>query len=281
MAIIILAILIRIFSNSMSNVIQKQLTSFGIGAYFINFIMYLGLTLICLPFVNFANLSGLSAVVWVSAILGGLFGALGNSYLVKALQKGDLSVLGPINAYKSVVAMLFAIILLREIPTIYGIFGIILIIWGSYFVFATQKEGFSLALFKRQDIRFRIYALIFTAIEAVFIKNVIVNSDINTAFFMWCVFGCLFTIRKEDLSVLTPRVWKRLILVIVFMGLMQYSTNYVFSKINVSYGLALFQLSTILNVFLGWKYFKEKDILKKLTGSIIMVAGSAVLILFG
>jgi len=265
----------------MSNVLQKQLTSLGISACFINFVMYLGLTIICLPFVKLASPGSFSAVVWISAILGGMFGALGNCYLVKALALGDLSILGPINAYKSIVAMIFGVILLKEIPTMYGIFGIFLIIWGSYFVFSTQKEGLSLTLFKRQDIRFRVYALIFTAIEAVFIKNVIVNSDINTAFFLWCLFGALFTIRKEKPPVLNSKSIVKLLLVILLVGLMQYSTNYVFSKINVSYGLALFQLSTILSVFFGWKYFKESNILKKLTGSVIMAAGSAILILLG
>lgn len=49
---------------------------------------------------------------------------------------------------------------------------------------------------------------------------------------------------------------------------------------NVSYALALFQLSAVLNVILGWKIFREKDLIKKLAGSIIMVIGSVVIIIF-
>lgn len=48
---------------------------------------------------------------------------------------------------------------------------------------------------------------------------------------------------------------------------------------NVSYALALFQLSAILSVILGWKYFRETDLKKKLLGSAIMGAGAAILIL--
>ena len=63
------------------------------------------------------------------------------------------------------------------------------------------------------------------------------------------------------------------------MGTMQLSTNYVFSHIQVSYGLALFQLSAIISVVLGWRYFNEAHILKKLIGTAIMVIGAAILII--
>ena len=52
-----------------------------------------------------------------------------------------------------------------------------------------------------------------------------------------------------------------------------------FKNMNVSYALAIFQLSTILSVILGWKYFNETDLKKKLLGSAIMVAGAVILIL--
>ena len=60
---------------------------------------------------------------------------------------------------------------------------------------------------------------------------------------------------------------------------MQYSTNFVFSKMNVSYALALFQLSTILSVFLGVNIFNEEGLKRKLLGSLIMVIGAAFIIL--
>ena len=62
---------------------------------------------------------------------------------------------------------------------------------------------------------------------------------------------------------------------------MQMTTNYVFEKMNVGYALAIFQLSTIVSVVLGYKFFKEKDIGKKLLGSFIMVTGSVLIILYG
>ena len=62
-------------------------------------------------------------------------------------------------------------------------------------------------------------------------------------------------------------------------AVMQYSTNYVFSKMNVAYALALFQLSTILSVFLGVNIFKEKGLARKVIASLIMITGAVIIIL--
>ena len=75
--------------------------------------------------------------------MGGLFGAVGNGFLVMALRRGDLSVLGPINSYKSVVGIIVGIVLLGELPSLMGLAGVAIIILGSYFVFDTTEEGFS------------------------------------------------------------------------------------------------------------------------------------------
>ena len=277
-----IAVILRIISNSLSNVFQKQLAEQGFNPSYINFIMYLGLSVCIIPLIAGMNYMELSNGFYLYAVLGGLFGALGNSYLVKALKNGELSVLGPINAYKSVVAMIFGIFLLGEIPSLYGIVAVLLIIAGRYFVFDTQEEGFSFKLLSRADIRYRFYALFFTALEAVCIKNVIKESDIVMAFIMWCVFGAIFTgIIIAFKEVKTPKITKtaffKFVKIIILMGLMQYTTNYVFSNMQVSYGLALFQMSALVSVILGWRYFNETNIVKKLLGTLIMVTGAVIL----
>jgi drug/metabolite transporter (DMT)-like permease len=53
----------------------------------------------------------------------------------------------------------------------------------------------------------------------------------------------------------------------------------VFAKMNVAYALALFQLSTIVSVFLGVNIFKEKDLRRKLIASFVMIFGAIIIIL--
>ena len=56
-------------------------------------------------------------------------------------------------------------------------------------------------------------------------------------------------------------------------------TNYTFKHMAVGYALSLFQLSTIVSVLLGYRFFKEQNIWKKLIGSAIMITGSVLIIL--
>lgn len=68
--------------------------------------------------------------------------------------------------------------------------------------------------------------------------------------------------------------------VVLCMGLMQYTTNYIFERMNVGYALALFQVSTLISVVLGVGFFHEEHFFKKVTGACIMMIGSVLILLF-
>lgn len=101
---------------------------------------------------------------------------------VKALERGELSVLGPINAWKPVVAMTGGILLLSEIPSAGGTAGLGLIVWGSYLVLGADEGKFRFRILLRTDIRYRFAALFCTALEAVFLKKLILLSSTGQAF---------------------------------------------------------------------------------------------------
>lgn len=288
-AILTIAILLRIFSNPVANVFQKKLTISGISPLFVNFLTYFILGLGCMAFIFKLDWSGISSEFWIYSIIVGLLGALGNLFLVKALQAGDLSVLGPINAYKAVISMLIGVFLLHEMPTLWGLVGVGLIIAGSYFVLNTTKEGFTWSLFKRKEIQFRIWAMILTATEAIFVKKVILFSSTIQAFFSWCWFGAIFSfvlllVSKQDrtkgANKINAGIAGSFAALAGCIGLMQFTTNYVFEQMPVGYALSLFQLSVLVNIFLGYRIFKEQDIYKKLIGGIIMIIGSVIIIMF-
>lgn len=286
MAFTAIAVLLRILSNPLANVFQKRLTERSEPPLKVNFVTFLLLGVVCIVPALRIDWTALPWEFWVWCAVAGIFGATGNGFLVKALQGGDLSVLGPINSYKSVVGVIVGLLLLGEVPGSQGIAGIALIIGGSYFVLDTLDEKFSLAVLHRKEIKYRIWAMVLTAVEAVFIKKVILYSSATTAFVTWCWFGALFSlllaltngrmqpslrIRRKDFS---GYVW-----LVLCIGTMQYTTNYVFDRMNVGYALALFQLSTIVSILLGYKIFRERNIGRKLLGAAIMIAGSTLIIL--
>ena len=284
----LLAVIIRILVNPFSNVLQKQITLKGQHPLLINLATYTVLAFISVFFIYDISIQSLDIEFWIYSIAGGITGALGNGFIVKALEKGDLSVLGPINAYKSIVGMLFAFIIIREVPNIWGLMGMGFIIVGSYFVLDTTEEKFSWQLFKTPAIQYRLAALVLTGIQAVLDKKVIEHSNLEIAFAGWSIFGAgfsfifiLFTkvsIQKEFKNVDRAILVKYFLLVLT-VGLMLASTNYTLSHMPVGYALALFQLSILLSVVLGHRFFNELHLFKKLMGATIMVIGSALIIL--
>ncbi len=189
----LLAVIIRILVNPFSNVLQKQITLKGQHPLFINLATYTVLAFISVFLIYDISIQSLDIEFWIYSIAGGITGALGNGFIVKALEKGDLSVLGPINAYKSIVGMLFAFIIIREVPNIWGLMGMGFIIVGSYFVLDTTEEKFSWQLFKTPAIQYRLAALVLTGIQAVLDKKVIEHSNLEIAFAGWSIFGAGFS----------------------------------------------------------------------------------------
>jgi drug/metabolite transporter (DMT)-like permease len=283
-----IAVVLRILSNPIGNVFQKQLAEKDNHPLLVNFLTYFLLAIACIFISAGIDWHQLSRQFWLYSIAAGVVGASGNGFLVQALQKGDLSVLGPINSYKSVVGIIIGIFLLGEIPNVWGIAGIVLIIYGSYFVLDTTTERFSWALLRKPEIQYRIFALVLTAIEAVFIKKIILASSAVIAFISWSWFGTLFSFLllipyrlklKVEMRKITSQDIPRYLYLLTCIGVMQFTTIYTFDHMPVGYALSLFQLSIIVSVLLGHHVFREKDVRKKLAGSAIMIIGSVVIIL--
>ena len=270
---LIFGILARIFSNSYLNVFQKLLSQKGEFSSVINFYTYLGLTLIAIIFC-YNPIFNPEMLPYIFTM--GFLGALGNFFIVKALSCGELSTLAPINSYKPIVALIIGIFLLNEYPDLAESVGILLIILGTFIL------GNSKILFNKASL-YRFIALILLGTEAIFIKKVILLSNVNSAFLYWVITGLAFAtffalVAKHPIKIKKKNIKYQLVLILL-VAIMQYTTNYVFSKINVAYALALFQLSTIISVFLGVNIFKEKDLVKKLIASTIMLIGATAIIL--
>lgn len=281
--ITILFLFVRIISNPIANALQKKI-SINLSSTVINFYTYLILSIMCIPLYKNVDITALTPSFLFYTLTAGFLCSIGTLCLIKAVSLGELSILGPINSYKSVVGLIAAFVFLKEIPDVFGILGMIMIIWGSYYIFESTQEGFSPKIFLRKDIQYRFLALILTGIEAAILKQIIIMSSVEVCLIFWGLTGLLWSfimvlIFKKSIKITNTKITYNLIIIAFCLGLMQYSTNYIFSKINVGYALALFQLSSLITVFLGYKMFKEKNITKKLVGTTIMIIGSCLIIL--
>jgi drug/metabolite transporter (DMT)-like permease len=152
-----------------------------------------------------------------------------------------------------------------------------------------RKNIFS-QFFANKGIMLRFAALILSATEAIFLKKALLLSSPLVTFIFWCILGmpiaCIATIfmfRGQIPGGVVPlkREKMNFLLLAVTTGLMQLSTLYTFGVLQVGYSLALFQTSTLLSVFFGYHFFEEKNIARRLFGSVVMVLGAVFIIVFG
>jgi drug/metabolite transporter (DMT)-like permease len=285
-------VLVRILANPLSNVFQKQLAQRRAHPLFIITVVHAALTVVCLPWL--ARAPQVTTAVWINMLVAALLAVTGNVLIVYALSEADMSVLGPINAYKSVVGLILGIFVIGERPTMMGLTGVLLIVAGSYFVIDRKADQpLSNAyghFFSERGIQLRFAALFVSATEAIFLKRAIVLSSPAIVFVLWSVLGfamggawTLIALRRElaDQFVVLKTCLGTFVLLAASTGGMQLATVLTLRDLQVGYSLALFQLSAIVSVLLGRRYFAESNIGRRLIGSIVMAAGAAFIVLFG
>ena len=272
---------------------QKQLAQRSAEPFF-TIVVTLGLlSVLAGPFLAVLPFGTFGAAFWMHIILAGVLAVAGYVFLWYALRSTDLSVLGPINAYKAVLGLVLGIVLLGELPTVFGVIGVTLIVAGSYFIVdrvpgQAQRNAFR-QFIRAPGVQLRFAALICAAVESIFLKRALLLSSPIAAFLLWIVvcfaiagIGTFLVRRDVRADVLGLRSDWRIYLGLAFTtGLMQGTTLVAFGALQVGYALALFQLSTLVTVYLGHRYFGEGHIRRRLVGSLIMVTGAVLIVTLG
>ena len=276
----------RLVFSSFSNVFQKKLTHQGLHPFFIVMASYLVLSIICLPLLWTFNPFDLNNSFWINIFFAALFDMAGTLFLVMSLSKTDLSIFGPLNAYKVVISMFLAMIFIGEIPNAQGFIGIAIIVLGSYFLFPSGTHISSnrvLHLLLEPGVQYRFLSILLFSIGTLPLKNAVVAGDAISTTVFWCLIGFPLAVIAhtvflkgnftKDFEKSKNHVYSFLYLGILIF-LMQYMTMIVFSQLLIAYSLALFQLGMVLQVFLGYRIFNEKHIARRLAACLVMIIGS-------
>ena len=289
-----LFVVTRIVANPVSNVFQKQLAQRAADPLVIIGVTHALLTLFALPLLPLVRSFTLAPAFWGNMGISAVLAVTGNVLLVYALRSTDLSVLGPINSYKAVLSLVLGVFLLGEVPTAFGLAGVLLILAGSYFVVDPSPEearrNAYVRFFRDRGVQLRFAALAFSATEAVFLKRAILQATPGITFLFWSILGlpvaaaAVVILLRRSVGREVERLgryWRTCLWLALTTGLMQATTLFTFDDLQVGYSLALFQMSTLISVFLGYRYFEEANIQRRLVGSIIMVAGAVLIVGLG
>lgn len=284
---------IRIIANPFSNVFQKILTRKAADPLFTICLPLVLLAVACVP-IYLVVLRTLGPGFWPNMLISAALAVCGNTLLVQALKLSDLSVLGPINAYKSVVSLVPGMIWLHEFPRPMGLAGIALVVGGSYFLLDKQvnQPGRNLFVrfFRDRGIQYRLAALVVSSVEAVFLKRALLVSSPLATFAFWSLLGAVISVvsvgllcgRTSLTQLQIARMnWKPYAMLAMTTGLMLLASVLTFQKLQVGYSLALFQISTLLTVILGHRFFSEGHFVQRMIGSGVMVLGAVLIIANG
>jgi drug/metabolite transporter (DMT)-like permease len=281
----LLVIFSRVIFASFANVYQKQLSQHH-PPLMIVMASYAVLSIISLPLLFFIPITALSSDFWLNCLLAACIDMVGTVFLVKSLSTTDLSVFGPLNAYKVVISMALALIFLNEIPSIQGLVGIAIIIVGSNFLLTPKKsknkQSNLTRLLTDKGVQYRFLSILLFSIGTLPLKNaVLIGQTLATTVF-WCLLGFplailsyrTFTTNPALTMKQNPAPIKPIATLAILIFLMQYTTLIVLSQTLIAYALALFQLSMVLQVFLGYRLFKEQNIGRRLFSCLFMILGT-------
>ncbi len=173
---VLLLICARIFINAWLNVLQKRVLQNQLAASLLAAATFVLLAVLVSPFLFFYSFDHLPAEFWRNMLLVAVLDVPGNFFLVKSVGLSDLSLIGPLNSYKPVVALLLGVIVLGEVPSWQGLAGVAIILLGSLLL-APQHELHQVRgaknFWQDRGAWYRLLALVFTAGASIFLKAAI------------------------------------------------------------------------------------------------------------
>lgn len=287
----------RIVANPVSNLFQKQLTARAVHPIAVIAVTHFLLSLIAVPLLAFPSFRAIGPGFWPNLVGCAVLAVASNVLLVYALRSADLSILGPVNAYKAVISLALGTVVLGEFPTAWGLAGVGLILLGSYGVTdrepgAGRSGGFG-RFFAQRGVQLRLAALLLSATEAVFLKRTLQSSAPGATFVAWCMVGLplamtagWIALRIGGTSIPGQMVALRehrgtCCWLALTTGVMQATTLFTFDRLPVGYSLALFQTSSLISVLLGHRFLREGHVGRRITGSLVMIAGAVLIVLRG
>jgi len=284
-----LAFLTAIFQSINTSITKHSIKK--VDVFVLALVMRLIGLLTVLPLLLINPIPNLNYKFWLAAILIGLLSTLSDIFRIKAIQLSPISLVAPITAFSPVFLLITTPFILGEFPSLIGLLGIILVILGSYLI---HFESFShhllkpfKTIFKQAGVKFMLLTTFIWSLESNVHKIGIKNSSV--AFWTVTQFAVIsFTLiiylllTKKTIRVTKPRkIAAPLVLIGLIAGLGQIAQMQSLSMILAVYAITIKRLSILLTIVLGWLFFKETNIKKKLVSASIMIIGVIIISISG
>ncbi len=209
-------------------------------------------------------------------------------FYIKSIRSAQLSLVAPFLSLTPVFLVFTSFIILGELPSFVGFFGILMVVVGAYILNLKSISKGILEPFKsiskEKSCVYMIVAAFLFSISANLGKILILKS--SPLFFSAIYFPLLmmpfliivyFTSRKKIVQLKSN--FSNLFFSGLFFGLMAILNFLALQLVIVPYMISIKRTSSIFSVLYGHFLFKEENIKKRLAGALVMLIGAVLIIL--
>jgi uncharacterized membrane protein len=234
---------------------------------------------LCLPFIKIPEVNN---QFWVALSVDTVLLVVASVYYVKALEASDLSLAVPMLSFTPLFLLVSSPWLLGEHPHSSGIFGVLVIVIGSYLLFCRDCQKNIWAPFKslmnHQGTRYMLIVAFIFSIGGNLDKIGVQNSS---AFF-WVLalnttlslsLTILLFLKVKDIVPQISKEFKILSLVGIVNGACLILQMMAITQTQVPYLIAVKRTSIVISAVYGWIVLKEKLDAPRFAGVILMVLG--------
>ena len=280
--------LISAFSWATADAFTKRISS-SIDDYIImlsRFLYSSPFVLILLFFIPIPKLDGL---FWLVLSIALLIEAIAWILYVKAIRNSNLSLVAPLLSLTPVFLVFTSFMILGELPTIVGFFGILLVVIGAYILNIKDiKRGviepFKSVLKEKGCVYMIIAAFLFSITSN--LGKILVQK--SSPLFFSAIYLPLLAISFIIIAFFVSRKkitqlkldFKNFFFIGLFFGLMTIFHMLAIRMVIVPYMISIKRTSSIFSVLYGYFLFKEKGIKERSIGAVIMLIGAGLIILF-
>ena len=244
---------------------------------------------ILLPLLLFIEIPKLDNMFWYALAFTVATNTITSIMYMKALKASPLSLTTPMLAFTPAFLLITSPIILGEFPSSSGLFGVLLIVLGSYALNITELRKGILqplrALAKEKGAMLMLAIAFIWSFTANFDKIAVQHSSpifyvIIFNIVMSLIFSQIILIKSKKNAKKVGKNVKYLMPIGIMSAIALIMQMTALSLALVSYVIAIKRTSSIFATIYGRVFFKEKYFKERLTGIIIMLSGVALISLF-
>ena len=278
-------------ANATENVIIRN-TKEKLDSSIVTLYKFLFAAIFVLPLLAYNGINITDDKFWIILIVSSFVFVFGTIWYVKAIHLSGIAHTIPFFSFTPMFALFTGSFFLGESITKEAFIGVFLIISGAYVLnIQKYKEGFFepfLFILKEKGSLIMFLLSIMFSFAGILYKAGINASDPITMLGMELIVSSVLItsfvlMSKHDNSAvikLGKKHYKEFILFGIVIILGDISLGYSMKYLFAAYALALKRTTVLFSIILGYLFFSEKEISDKIVGSLIMLAGVAVISYF-